>query len=137
MSIETENRQIVARFWEAFSRGDYDAALALLDDNGFTWWILGDPKKFCLAGSRDKQGFTALLNGVAANAPGGIRMTPTAWTVQGERVAMEAESYALISGKVYNNFYHFLHIVRDGKICLVKEYLDTTHATEVLCSSGS
>ncbi len=133
MSLETDNQRIVATFWEAFTRSDYDTALQLLDDREFTWWILGDPKKFCLAGSRDKTQFKALLDGVSANAPGGIRMTPSGWTSQGDRVAMEAESYALISGKVYNNLYHFLHIVRDGKIRMVKEYLDTTHATEILC----
>ena len=132
MSIE-ENKRIVARFWDAFSKSDYEAALALLDDSEFTWWIAGDKRKFALAGSRDKQAFTELLNGVAANAPGGIRMTPSAWTAEGDRVAMEAESYALVSGKVYNNLYHFLHVVRDGRIRMVKEYLDTTHAAEVLC----
>ena len=130
---DAENQKIVARFWDAFSRSEFDTALSLLDDKAFTWWILGSPKTFCLAGSRDKTGFKALLSGVSANAPGGIKMTPSAWTVQGERVAMEAESYAIVSGKVYNNLYHFLHIVRDGKICVVKEFLDTQHAAEILC----
>lgn len=128
-----ENQMIVARFWDAFSKSEYDTALSLLDERQFTWWILGSPKTFCLAGSRDKQGFKALLDGVAANAPGGIKMTPSAWTSQGDRVAMEAESYAIVGGKVYNNLYHFLHIVRDGKIRIVKEYLDTQHAAEILC----
>lgn len=134
MSLEQTNQQIVARFWDAFSRGDYDTALSLLDDREFTWWILGSPKQFCLAGSRDKAAFKALLDGVSANTRDGIRMTPSGWTAQGERVAMEAESMATMSsGKVYNNLYHFLHIVRDGKIRAGKEYLDTQHATDVLC----
>lgn len=133
MSLEHDNQQLVAHFWDAFSRSDFDTALALLDDREFTWWILGSPKTFCLAGARDKAGFKALLAGVSANAPGGIRMTPSAWTAQGERVAMEAESYAVVSGKVYNNLYHFLHIVRGGRIRMVKEYLDTQHAAEILC----
>ena len=38
------------------------------------------------------------------------------------------------NGKTYQNKYHFLMIVRDGKIHQVKEYLDTMHANEVLCS---
>ena len=133
MNSSEANQQLVARFWAAFSASQFDEAVAMLDDREFTWWILGSPKTFCLAGSRDKAGFKALLAGVSANAPGGIRMTPSAWTAQGERVAMEAESYALVSGKVYNNLYHFLHIVRDGKIRMVKEYLDTQHAAEILC----
>jgi len=45
------------------------------------------------------------------------------------------ESYAEISnGKLYNNRYHFLIEIRDGKIQAVREYLDTMHANEVLCS---
>jgi uncharacterized protein len=38
------------------------------------------------------------------------------------------------NGKTYQNKYHFLFQVRDGKIQAVKEYLDTTHANDVLCS---
>lgn len=134
MSAE-ENQKIVARFWEAFSSSDHEAALALLDDKDFTWWILGSPKQFCLAGSRDKAAFRELLSGVSGNTEDGIRMIPSGWTAQGDRVAMEAESHARMrSGKVYNNLYHFLHIVRDGKICQVKEFLDTQHASDVLCN---
>jgi ketosteroid isomerase-like protein len=47
-------------------------------------------------------------------------------------VAVETESYAeLNNGRIYNNDYHFLFIVRDGKIHQVKEYLDTIHTNEV------
>ena len=38
------------------------------------------------------------------------------------------------NGKTYQNTYHFLLVVRDGKIQSVREYLDTIHANEVLCS---
>jgi len=38
------------------------------------------------------------------------------------------------NGKTYQNKYHFLLLVRDGKIQQVKEYLDTMHANDVLCS---
>jgi hypothetical protein len=48
---------------------------------------------------------------------------------------VEAESYGKMkNGKTYQNQYHFLFIVRDGKIQQVKEYLDTMHAADVLCS---
>ena len=66
---------------------------------------------------------------------GGLRVTPTGLTAEGDRVAVEAESFAKMkNGKTYQNKYHFLFIVRDGKIQSVKEYLDTIHANEVLCS---
>jgi len=38
------------------------------------------------------------------------------------------------NGKTNQNLYHFLFVVRDGKIQSVKKYLDTTRAADVLCS---
>lgn len=130
-----ENKAIVASFWQAFSNSEFEKALSYIDDAEFSWWIAGDPSKFALAGSRNKAQFKELLYGVAENTENGIKMTPSAWTAEGDRVAVEAESYAVMksSGKVYNNFYHFLLIVKGGKITGVKEFLDTTHAAEVLC----
>ena len=65
----------------------------------------------------------------------GQRVTPTGITAEGDRVAVEAESYAKMkNGKTYQNTYHFLFIVKSGKIEAVKEYLDTIHAQDVLCS---
>ncbi len=63
---------------------------------------------------------------------GGIAFTVHALTAEGVRVAAEVESYApLVNGKVYNNHYHMLFEIRDGKIVIVKEYADTAHAREV------
>ena len=134
MSIE-ENKKIVAKFWDAFSTGNYDTALALLSDDGFTWLVSGDPKQFPLAGVKNKQEFATLLSNVTSATVGGIQVKPYAWTAEGDRVAMEAESYAkMLNGKTYLNKYHFLHIVKNGKLQAVKEYLDTMHANEVLCT---
>lgn len=133
MSIE-QNKLTVKRFWEAFSTNDQKTALSLLGDEGFSWWILGDSSLFCLAGTLDKAQFAGLLKGVMDNTKQGLTMTIKGLTAEGDRVAVEAESYGEMSnGKIYNNLYHFLMIVRDGKICQVKEFLDTQHAAEVLC----
>jgi len=129
-----DNKKIVERFWTAFSATDIETASSLISDDGFTWWIAGKPGKFPLAGKRSKAEFFDLLKGVAGNSENGLKVTPLAWTAEGDRVALEAESYGVFGGKVYNNFYHLLHIVRDGKIQSVKEYMDTMHANEVLCS---
>ncbi len=48
---------------------------------------------------------------------------------EGDQVAVEAESWGeLKNGRVYNQEYHFLITLRDGKISAVREYLDTQHA---------
>jgi ketosteroid isomerase-like protein len=131
MSAE-ENKNVVLSFFENFSAGKVDAALAMLADTA-TWWVAGNPEQFVLAGTKTKAQFTELLHGLGAAMPKGLRVTPKGLTAEGERVAVEAESYGeTATGKIYNNLYHFLFEVRDGKIQAVREYLDTMHAKEVL-----
>jgi ketosteroid isomerase-like protein len=68
---------------------------------------------------------------------GGIGFTVHSLTAEGDRVAAEVESYApLVNGKVYNNHYHMLFEIRDGKIAVVKEYADTAHGREVFGDLG-
>ena len=51
-------------------------------------------------------------------------------TAEDNRVSLIAESKGKhASGRLYNNHYHFLVTIVDGKITKVKEYLDTEHAT--------
>lgn len=131
MSAET-NKKVVLNFFENFSAGKANAALALMADSA-TWWIAGKPEQFVLAGTKTKAEFAELLNGIGAAMPKGLRVTPKGLTAEGDRVAAEAESYGeKATGKIYNNLYHFLFEVRDGKIQTVREYLDTMHAKEVL-----
>ena len=48
---------------------------------------------------------------------GAITLTPKALTAEGDRVAAETESYAELSnGRVYNNHYHFVFELSDGRI---------------------
>lgn len=130
MSAE-ENKRIVLGFFENFSSGNVDAALAAMADTA-TWWIAGN---FPLSGTKTKKEFAELLKGVGSAMPEGIKITPKGITAEGDRVAVEAESYGKhVNGKVYHNQYHFLIEVRDGKIQVVREYLDTMHANDVLCS---
>jgi ketosteroid isomerase-like protein len=75
------------------------------------------------------------MGDLGSKIDGALKVTPTGVTAEGDRVALEAESYAKMKNtKTYQNKYHFLFVVRNGKIQQVKEYLDTMHANEVLCS---
>ena len=131
MSAEA-NKNLVLNFFENFSAGNVDAALALMADTA-TWWVAGKPDKFALAGTKTKAQFAELVQGIGAAMPKGLRVIPQGLTAEGDRVAAEAESYGeMATGKIYNNLYHFLFEVRDGKIQAVREYLDTMHAQEVL-----
>ena len=66
--------------------------------------------------------------------PQGIQFTLDALTAEGERVAVEAHSQGRhVSGKLYTNEYHFLFEFRDGKLAVLKEYMDTERVTDILC----
>lgn len=131
MSTEA-NKKLVLSFFENFSAGKADAFLAQIADTA-TWWVAGKPESFPLAGTKTKAQFAELIQGMGAMLPKGVRFTPKTLTAEGDRVAVEAESYGeTVNGKIYNNLYHFLIEVRDGKIQAVKEYMDSLHAKEVL-----
>lgn len=126
MTVEEDNKKLVTAFLADFTRGDVDALAGHLADDA-TWWVAGSLKG--LSGTSDKKTWTAGIAGLSAGFPGGLRLTPLAFTAEGDRVAVEAESYGeLANGRVYDNRYHFLFVVRDGKIVEAKEYLDTDHA---------
>ena len=128
MSQTDTNKQIVKDFWAAFSASLFDEALGLLSDDA-TWWVAGTTS---ISGSYTKAQFADLVAGVAEGTEGGIQVTPTQMTAEAGRVSMEATSYGLMKdGKEYKNIYHFMHDLRDGKICAVREYMDTEHVTEI------
>ena len=129
MSAE-DNKRFILGFFEDLSAGKGEAVLGAMADSA-TWWIQGN---FPLSGTKTKAQFAELIGQLGSKIDGGLRVTPTGLTAEGDRVAVEAESFAkMTNGKTYQNKYHFLIIVRDGKIQSVKEYLDTIHANEVLC----
>jgi ketosteroid isomerase-like protein len=129
-TVEEKNKELVAEFMEVFSSGDVDKILSRLADSA-TWWVAGSVEG--ISGTKSKAEFREMLSGIAASTvTGAIRLTPHAFTAEGDRVAVETESYAeLRNGRVYNNLYHFVFEVRDGKIQSVKEYLDTEHTRAV------
>jgi ketosteroid isomerase-like protein len=126
-----ESKKIVLGFFENLNAGNASAALDALSDSA-TWWIQGN---FPLSGTRNKAQFIELLGQLGAAIDGALALRVKGVTAEGDRVAVEAESFAKMkSGKTYQNRYHFLCEVGGGKIQAVREYLDTMHANEVLCS---
>lgn len=130
MSTE-QNKQIVNQFFEKFSATDVAGALELLDD-AVIWRAMGREGGLPMSGEMDKQAIGELIENVRSIFPNGMRLTPTGRTTEGDRVALEMESYAVKSnGIVYNNFYHFLIVLSNGKITALREYLDTLHVKQV------
>ncbi|MEV6996013.1 nuclear transport factor 2 family protein [Streptomyces sp. NPDC093228] len=136
MSVE-ENKSVVRRFFELLTNGDGEGALALIDDN-VRWWVGGQPDYFALAGNKTKSQFAELLSVVEGALPNGIQLTITGMTAEGDRVAVEVTARGEApTGEVYNNRYHDLLILRNGKIVVGHEYLDPMPAQEILVKLGS
>ncbi len=129
MSIET-NKQIVADFFKAVDAGQPGVAFASLADD-FRFELIAPPP---VGGVRDKAGlvrFFAEIMAPAIAAP--LRVSVTGMTAEGDRVAVETVSDSMnVKGVPYNNRYHSLFVIRDGKIIEMKEYLDSAHLQQFL-----
>jgi ketosteroid isomerase-like protein len=52
---------------------------------------------------------------------------------EGGRVAIEAVGHgALQNGRTYDNRYHFLMEVQDGRVLAIREYMDSQHVATVM-----
>lgn len=90
ISVEQQNKQTVTEFMEVFSTGDVDGILSRMTPDA-TWWVAGTLDG--ISGTKDREGFGEMLSGLStATTTGAIRLTPLAFTAEGERVAVETES---------------------------------------------
>lgn len=123
------NRRIAHEFFAALNRADSQAIANLYADDGVLWTAGTLPFSGTFTKAQAIQGMDAILSVF----PQGITFTIKGMTAEDDRVAIEAESYGLhVSGRMYHNQYHFLMIIRDGKVVAFKEYMDTQHAHDVL-----
>ena len=117
-------REVVAAFCDALSDGDYEGAEALLTDD-VGWWVGGVVPG--LSGQRRGEEVRALVRNVLAlSVDGRLHVTPRAWTVDDDRVALEALVEATLkTGRNYRNEYHFAFEVHGDRVRSVRAYLDT------------
>jgi len=130
MAIE-ENRRIAEEFFRCIDRNYVAGALALLAED-VNYWIVGDRAVTPSAGDHDKTAMSKLFHIMFKAFKDGLRMRVLGTTAEADRVALEVESRGeLKNGRVYQQKYHILMTIRDGKIVAVREYLDTQHVYEV------
>jgi ketosteroid isomerase-like protein len=126
MNIE-QNKALAREFFARFSANDIPGVLDMLADD-VSWWSAGKPDLVPVTGVRNKERIARVFNGMLAQLKNGLEMAVKGMTAEGDKVAVEVESRGeLQNGRVYNNEYHFLMTLRDGKISAVKEYYDTHH----------
>jgi ketosteroid isomerase-like protein len=114
---------LILRFFIAMSEGRYDDAQALVGPQA-SWWVL------------HRRGYVnpaVWFSGLAKVFPEGLQFEVVGTTVQGPRIAVRAEaSGRTVTGREFDNAYHFLFEVEDGRISAAWEYGDTLHADQVL-----
>jgi uncharacterized protein len=133
MSV-AENKNIVLGLVEALSSGNVEAAKAALADEA-TWWIPGS-----LPVSGTYRGKKAIFEDFLGQAqalfqPNTVSIQVRNAVAEGDNVAVEWIARGKSAkGKNYENYYHLMFEVRNGKIQAVREYVDTLYAKEVLFS---
>ncbi|TWO69987.1 nuclear transport factor 2 family protein [Caenimonas sedimenti] len=127
------NRHTALEFFRRFDADDIPGVLDLMADD-IAYWLGGKPGTNATAGRvHTKQEMADIFRRMTrALKDGRLRMTVKNTTAEGDRVAVEAESYGeLLNGRVYNQEYHVVMTIRNGKIAAAREYMDTAHVNAV------
>lgn len=123
-AIET-NKQVALRFLDCAFNMRMDEAISMLTDDA-TWWVVGDPQRLRVAGLKNRDQTIRMLANMHKVLPNGMAHQITGMTAEHERVAVEVEAEGLWKdGKVYRNTYHFLFRVRNNRVSVIREYMDT------------
>ncbi|MBY0334514.1 MAG: nuclear transport factor 2 family protein [Acetobacteraceae bacterium] len=124
MTID-ENKQVVRAFCAHFKDARIGDLLDAMSDDA-TWWILGKPHLFSGAGTKSRAEMERIWGHLFRHMKDGLDMSVIGMVAEGDKVAAEIRSHAdLKDGRVYENQYHMLFTLRQGKIIEVKEYADT------------
>ena len=125
----TENKDVVRRYFAAVNAGDMGTITALLDD-GASFWVppsLPDGVEF-----RGKAMVLKLFTeSVGLYDPdAGLAVEIRSLTAEEDRVAAELviRGKSAADGGDYENWYHFLFRVEDGRILSIREHLDSLYA---------
>ena len=122
----TENSRAVAmEFMQAMMRRDIDRAAELFHEDGI-FWVPGRKAQVPFAGSYNRDQFIEIERNAGAHSDGDLNIEVTGVTAEEDRVAIEVELRTTNSqGETYEQDYHHLFVIKDDKVFLWKEYMDT------------
>jgi uncharacterized protein len=124
MSTET-NKALVLDTWKALWRGDVDAGVANMSED-VTWTL---PGAMSTSGVKRGQAEVARLRRQNLDVFVELDRKIVGVYADGNTVVIEAEAKGrLKNGKVYDNAGCSVWDIKDGKICSVREYVDTVKA---------
>ena len=123
-----KNKELVQEFFNLLSSGS-EKYLDFYNDESVIW-TAGEN---AIGGSRSKSEVVSYAKSVLDSFPEGITFNVVNLVAENDYVAAEVEGSAMhVSGKPYNNKYHFLLKIKDNEILELKEYMDTQLAAKVL-----
>jgi ketosteroid isomerase-like protein len=127
--MSQKNKDVAAAFFVALGSANTDALQHLMDPE-IKAIAMGDS---VMAGTRIFQDIMGVAGMFGILLQDGIRFDIISMTAEENRVSVEAEGHAkLKDGTPYNNNYHFLLTMKDGKIIRMKEYFCTNLVNKVL-----
>lgn len=130
MSQQEDNKDVIRRYFDAVNSTQADRVLALLADDFHFKAMLREPQ--WLAGEMGRTAFSSAMVSMSEMMSSPIQMKIVSMTAEDDRVAVEATSFGpMKTGPAYENSYHFLFRVRDGKIFEVLEYSCSFHAEKI------
>lgn len=129
-----KNKEIVRHFFELGNKKDTAARDKMYTDDAV---LITTPRYLPFwSGPHDREEIRKLEEAVKTYPK--FEMVIKTLTAEEDRVAVEVESFAETQeGKIYNNQYHFLITLRDGKIAKFQEFFDNIHAAIRLCGLGT
>lgn len=128
MSTEA-NKQLVSRFFSTVG-----AEWLELVHPDFVLFVAGEMEGM---GFLDMQSLADLHVKLTKDAAGPFEFSVLSMIAEGNRVAAEAESHLpLKNGRVYNNHYHIVFEIEEGKIKRGREYSDTDHLRRIYDLKG-
>ena len=128
MSQIEKNKGLVQEFFNLLSSGS-DEYLDFYTEESLIW-TAGEN---AIGGSRSKGEVVGFAKTILDSFPEGIAFKVVNLVAENDCVAAEVEGSAMhVSGKPYNNKYHFLLKIKDNEILELKEYMDTQLAAKVL-----
>ena len=125
------NKAVVRAYFEAVNTAHLGGSLLdhLTDD--VTWWIQqAAPTAGLYEG---KEGVMKLFTADTPIFSAPLKVEIIRQIAEGDTVVTEAEITSKnVNGTEYKNQYSFIMDIRDGKICKIREYLDTLYAQQIL-----
>lgn len=121
------NKQLVKNLFAAVQQGG-DIMAYLSDD--LEWWV---PNNCELGGTYNKSELPGMFGKIFPLLGAPLTFTIHHITAEQDRVAVDCESSSKLGdGTPFGNTYHFLFIIKNGKISVVKEFLNTAYINKVL-----